>query len=79
MKNHVVITSDGWVYVLTPESQYGLGDINVDVDICDLRKKAKTSISKDLIESMQKNGMSITAIAQEIGVSRPTIYNLLKK
>jgi DNA invertase Pin-like site-specific DNA recombinase len=78
MKNHIVITPDGWVYVLTPDNQYGLGDINVDVDISDLREKKRHKITPDLIQSMKKSGMSVLQIAKELSVSRQTIYTAIK-
>jgi hypothetical protein len=36
----IVITEDGWVYLVSPEGkEQGLGDLNVDVTIEDLRNK----------------------------------------
>lgn len=78
-KNHVVITQDGWVYVLKRHGEsFGLGDIDVDVAITDLRTNKRHRVNKDLVTSLKKNGMTVKAIALELGVSRPTVYKLLE-
>jgi DNA invertase Pin-like site-specific DNA recombinase len=76
-KNNIIITKDGWVYALTPETQLGLGDIGVDVEIIDLREKGK--IDEKTVKNMIESGMSVSEIARELEISRPTVYRILKK
>lgn len=77
-KNQVVITKDGWVYVITKDKQFGLGDIDVDVDITDLRGKRKKTYDLSFVKALKDSGMSVMAMSREIGLSRPTIYKILK-
>lgn len=34
----IIIETDGWVYIKDAETETGLGDIDVDVEIIDKRK-----------------------------------------
>jgi DNA invertase Pin-like site-specific DNA recombinase len=76
-KNNIIITKDGWVYTLTPETQLALGDIGVDVEIIDLREKGK--IDEKTVKNMLESGMSVSEIARKLTISRPTVYRILKK
>jgi DNA invertase Pin-like site-specific DNA recombinase len=73
----IIITKDGWVYALTPETQLALGDIGVNVEIIDIREKGK--IDKKTVKNMLESGMSVSDIARELEISRPTVYRILKK
>jgi two-component system NtrC family response regulator len=43
-------------------------------------KDAREALEKDIIQrSLRKNKGSITKVAKELGVSRPTLYELMQK
>lgn len=76
--NTVVVAKDGWVYVLTRDQQIGLGDIDVDCQIVDLRT-GKRSELKEKARKLLKSGMKYVDISKELGVSRPTLYSWFGK
>lgn len=82
-KNWVIITQDGWVFVIDHGKQIGLGDIDVDCKIVDLREKKSKSERKnefiDKVKLLRESGLSYREIATEVGVSHQTIMIWLKK
>lgn len=82
-KNAVIITQDGWVFVIDHGKQIGLGDIGVDCTIVDLRenipKSAKKKYFLDKVKTLRESGLSYRDISQEVGLSHQTIMNWLKK
>lgn len=75
--NTVVVTKDGWVYVITKDKQFGLGDIDVDCSIVDLRV-GRNGKKKSMAQELLKSGLSQSEIARELGVSRQAVSLWLK-
>jgi hypothetical protein len=75
--NNVIITKDGWVYVITPEKQFGLGDIDVDCLVTDLRP-GKRKGRKEMALSLKESGLTQTKIARELNVTRQAVSQWFK-
>lgn len=79
----IMITKDGWTYLLDGKNVLGFGDINVDVEIIDLRgkkrfPKAELVKLKEEMKTLRSQGTTYAAIGKKYGVSRQRIFQIIK-
>lgn len=71
------------MFAIDHGNQIGLGDIDVDCKIVDLReKKSRIGATMEMFEKvklLKESGLTYREVAQEVGVSCQTVYNWIKK